>query len=438
MKRPFPFVRLAAPTLALAFGSGHPLDAADPSSTAEAMARPFMHHRVLFMDDPSTKASIAWTTSDELFEFHRVHWDTQPRGGDPANYAFRTDQVRSHPYTLVSDDRDNRIPQNIGHSVLLEELEPATTYYFIVVSGPHVSREFHFVTAPADERPFKLLFGGDSRRGPKWPAVHEERRRVNRLVASLVEQHPEVVAFVHGGDFCAKAEWTFLTDWLSDLELATTPSGRLLPIIPARGNHDRQVGFEEVFHWPGRKTNYYYATELSKRLVLITLNTEMSHGGDQRDWLAATLARYRASGPRQILVSYHVPAWGSVKDFAQGASQRQHWVPLFEEHRVDLVLESDHHSLKRTLPIYQERHDPERGIVYIGDGGLGVPQRDPDPSRWYLQSPGMTSNGHHVHLLDVSAETIRGEAIGLDGAVLDRFELRPPGHRAEGAATPPR
>lgn len=394
-------------------------------STAEQMARPFMHHRVLFMEDPSTKASIAWTTADEVFESHRVYWDTAPRGGDLTKYANHTDKVHSHPYTLVEKDKENRIPKNIGHSVLLEGLEPATTYYFVVASGKYVSREFHFITAPDDDRPLKLLFGGDSRRGPQWPEVHEDRRKVNRMIAGLVEKHPEVVAFVHGGDYCAKAEWTFMTDWLSDLELTTTPEGRILPIIPARGNHDRQVVFEEIFHWPGRETNYYYATELSKKVALITLNTEMSHGGDQRDWLEKTLKHYREGGRRWLLASYHVPAWGSVKEFTQGASQRQHWVPLFEDHQVDLVLESDHHSLKRTLPIYREKHDPEKGIVYIGDGGLGVPQRDPDPKRWYLQAPGMTSKSHHVHLLSFTNEKITGEAIALDGSVLDRFEIRP-------------
>lgn len=401
------------------------LTASDPGTIAEQMTRPFMHHRVLFMEDPSTKASIAWTTADELFEFHRVHWDVESRGGDPAKYAFKTEEVNSHPYTIVEDDRKKGIPKNIGHSVLLEGLKPGTTYYFVVVSGKYVSREFHFITAPSEGRPLKLLFGGDSRRGPQWPAIHEDRRKVNRMIAGLVGKHPEVVAFVHGGDYCAKAEWTFMTDWLSDLELATTESGRLLPIIPARGNHDRQVVFEEMFHWPGRKTNYYYATELSKRVVLLTLNTEMSHGGDQRDWLEKTLKFYRETGPRWILASYHVPAWGSVKEFAQGSSQRQNWVPLFEDHRVDLVLESDHHSLKRTLPIYRGKHDPEKGIVYIGDGGLGVPQRDPDPGRWYLQPPGMTSKAHHVHLLTFTDEKITGEAIGLDGVVLDQFEILP-------------
>lgn len=398
-------------------------EAEELGTVAEAMARPFMHHRVMFMHEPSTKAAVAWTTADELFDSHGVYWDTASRGGDLEKYAFKTNAIHSQPYTLIPKDKENKVPNNIGHSVLLEDLKPATTYYLVFVSGKYKSREFHFVTAPDDDRPFQLLFGGDSRRGPQWPEVHEDRRQVNQLMAGLLEEHPGIIALAHGADYCAKAEWTFMTDWLSDHELTTTKGGRLLPIIPARGNHDRGITFEEMFYWPKREHNYYYATDLTKGAVLLTLNTEISHAGDQRDWIAKTLKEYRSGEPRWVIAQYHVPAYGSVKEYAQGESQRQHWVPLFEEFQVDLVMEADHHSLKRTVPIYQDKENAEKGIVYIGDGGLGVPQRDPDTTRWYLQAPGMTSNGHHVHLIEFTDEMIKGTAIGLERKILDQFEI---------------
>ncbi len=398
-------------------------EAEELGTVAEAMARPFMHHRVMFMHEPSTKAAVAWTTADELFDSHGVYWDTASRGGDLEKYAFKTNAIHSQPYTLIPKDKENKVPNNIGHSVLLEDLKPATTYYLVFVSGKYKSREFHFVTAPDDDRPFQLLFGGDSRRGPQWPEVHEDRRQVNQLMAGLLEEHPGIIALAHGADYCAKAEWTFMTDWLSDHELTTTKDGRLLPIIPARGNHDRGITFEEMFYWPKREHNYYYATDLTKGAVLLTLNTEISHAGDQRDWIAKTLKEYRSGEPRWVIAQYHVPAYGSVKEYAQGESQRQHWVPLFEEFQVDLVMEADHHSLKRTVPIYQDKENAEKGIVYIGDGGLGVPQRDPDTTRWYLQAPGMTSNGHHVHLIEFTDEMIKGTAIGLERKILDQFEI---------------
>jgi acid phosphatase type 7 len=125
------------------------------------------------------------------------------------------------------------------------------------------------------------------------------------------------------------------------------------------------------------------------------------------------------------VLQYHVPAYPSVKAYENGAQQRQHWVPLFEQYQVDLVCEADDHMLKRTVPIYQDRHDPERGIVYIGDGGLGVPQRVPDLTRWYLKSPGFATPALHVHLIEFRDEDMRVTAIGMDRQPLDHFVLKP-------------
>jgi hypothetical protein len=96
-------------------------------------------------------------------------------------------------------------------------------------------------------------------------------------------------------------------------------------------------------------------------------------------------------------------------------------VPHFEEYRIDLALESHDHALKRTVPILQGTLD-EDGIVYIGDGGLGVPLRIPDATRWYLQGEqGMTRSAHHVHVLDFADGQLRGTAYGMGGEVLDEF-----------------
>lgn len=410
-------ISLAAAAAVLADGTA----VADEIGTpAERAQRPLMHFRVLWMHDPATEAVVSWSTLDPGSD-HRVYFDTESHDGKPDAYAHTARSIRSGRYTMLNSDAGT--PPAHYHHVHLRDLPPDTTIYFTIASDDLVSREFHFVTAPDEDRPLKVLFGGDSRRPPDLPEVHAKRREVNRLIASLAEEHPDILAFCHGGDYCSRAQWRFMTDWLSDHELTITGDGRILPIIPARGNHDREIVFEEMFYWPERSHDYYYSTHLSPSSVVVTLNTEISMGGDQRKWLAAELERLRAEPGKTILVQYHVPAYGSVKSFAQGAPQRQYWVPLFEKFQVDLVAESDHHSLKRTLPIYQGSHDPERGIVYIGDGGLGVPQRVTDPTRWYLQPPGMATSAFHVHIITFSGGAITAEAIGLGREVLDEVTI---------------
>lgn len=381
---------------------------------------PLMHVRVMWMHDPAHQAVVSWSTPSEGAS-HTVRYDTEPANAREGGYRHAAESSHNGQFTMTGDDEGT--PPAYYHHALLQNLDPDTTYYLVVESDGNTSREFHFVTAPEDSRQIKLLFGGDSRRPPALPEPHQDRREMNRRIAKLVDAQPGILALAHGGDYCSRAQWRFMTDWLSDHELTTTSSGRLLPIIPARGNHDRDVVFEEMFFWPNRDHDYHYATVLSRDVVFITLNTEISHAGDQRTWLEAELQEERAADRLWKVVQYHVPAYGSVKSYQQGESQRRNWIPLFEQYGVDLVCEADHHTLKRTLPIFQAQPDPERGIVYVGDGGLGVPQRKPDENRWYLQDPGLAMSAHHVHVLEFSDDVIRGRAIGIDGQVLDEFTI---------------
>jgi hypothetical protein len=380
------------------------------------------HQRVLWMENPSEEAVISWTTRTPGKD-HRVYFDTQSHNGDPAGYANHTQSFRDGTFTMVPED-EKWVKPGHYHHVHLKGLQPATTYYFVIASDGAVSREFHFVTALADDRPFALMFGGDSRIGTDEPYEHNDRRKMNLRMSAALKANPSILALVHGGDYCQRAQWRYLDAWLSDHELTMTDSGRMLPIIPTRGNHDVHVGFTEMFAWPDGPKHYYYSIKPSPEVALVVLNTEISLGGDQRKWLNRQLPKLRPSS-RWLFVSYHQPAYPSVRNMQDGASRRDNWVPLFEEYNVDLVCESHDHALKRTLPIRKGEPDHNGGITYIGDGGLGVPQRKPDPSRWWFASPGFTKPVHHFHLLEFAADGLRVRALGMEGETLDDFTLKP-------------
>ena len=410
------FLLFALVISGLAFLSGNSVAAAESERSSV-----FEHVRVLWMKNPAHEAVISWTTRTPG-KTHRVHYDIESRSASDENYAFRENTFKDGEYTMVAEDHEWSEP-GFYHHVHLSDLEANTTYYLVLESDGEFSREYHFRTAFADDQPFKVLFGGDSRIGRANPYDHNDRQMMNLRMAALVEENPEILALIHGGDYCMRAEWRYLDPWLADHELTTTEAGRLLPIIPARGNHDRQIGFEEMFTWP-EATDYYYTTQLSDRAALVTLNTEISLAGDQRSWLAEELPAVREQN-RWVIASYHRPAYSSVRNLQDGAARRDNWVPIFEKNNIDLVCESHDHALKRTLPIRSHAPDLENGIVYIGDGGLGVPQRQPDTSRWWLQEPGFAKSAHHVHLFEISEKEFRVRAIGMDGEILDDFTLSP-------------
>jgi hypothetical protein len=278
----------------------------------------------------------------------------------------------------------------------------------------------HFQTAPGPDAPFSLLFGGDSRSG------HAARREMNAMLARLANEavragRPPVVALAHGGDFVGDgrnlAEWVI---WLADHENTTNADGQLLPIIPTRGNHDVGILFNEIFDFPADDENYY-GISFGNQLRMVTLNTETSTAGRQQRWLDTELAAARPAH-RWLVAQYHKPAFPAVK-IPSGAYVS--WVPLFEEHNVDLVCEADGHCIKRSPPIRDYKIDPT-GVVYIGEGGLGVGQRTPKPGRWYLTGPhAKTGMGHHVQLLTFTADQLTCRVILLGGGVFDEVVLNP-------------
>ena len=75
------------------------------------------------------------------------------------------------------------------------------------------------------------------------------------------------------------------------------------------------------------------------------------------------------------------------------------------------------------MPIKAEKQDPS-GVVYLGEGGYGAPQRTPK-GLWYLEQPGFASKGDHHMELRVSAEKIDYKAVGMKGEVLDQHKFNP-------------
>ena len=206
--------------------------------------------------------------------------------------------------------------------------------------------------------------------------------------------------------------------WMSDHELTVCPDGRLLPVIPARGNHDVGKPYNEVFGFPDGDRNYY-GTNLGPKVRFITLNSEVSSAGDQAKWLDKELAEARPNN-RWLIAQYHRPVYPAVKSAASGLKS---WVPLFEKYNVDLVCEADGHNIKRTVPIRDNKPN-ENGVVYIGEGGLGVHQRTPKMDRWFIQSPGMADKGNHVFVLTFGNDELTGKCVLEDGSVRDTFSRK--------------
>jgi acid phosphatase type 7 len=390
-----------------------------------------IHPRIYWTENPASHAIVSWTSLEEG-SVHKVYYDTVSQK-DRSNYSFYTESGSNGKITVRKEDLLSGVPNAYYHHAELEGLQSSKKYFFRFCSDSTCSPEYFFITADNNAQNLSVLYGGDSRVGEEDeednnPAMHATRKKMNKLIAKMIVQKPEIKALIHGADYAMDATWKHLYHWFNDHELTITPDGRVLPLIISRGNHDHEIGFTENFRL-GKITEqnsdgYYYTTKLTDSIALITLNTETSMAGYQYKWLKKELPMTRAAN-KWLLVQYHKPAYPAVKDFNREdfVRVRKYWVPLFEENRIDIALESDGHALKKTVPILNNKPDP-KGIIYIGEGGLGVPQRNPHPERWYFKNGGHASSNHHVWLLDIKADTMKVKAFGANGEQILDFYLK--------------
>lgn len=388
-----------------------------------------MHPRVIWTENPEEHAIVSWT-STQLGEESYVLYDTVP--GLKNQQSKRTESAKDGKIFMRKMDYTEGVPEGYFHHAELNNLQPSTTYFFKVCTDGTCTEEYNFLTAPDSEIPISIISGGDSRMGGEKPRYagrtpFVERQKMNRLIATLTEEDPSILAYAHGGDYCTTADWRHLYWWFEDHMLTITKDKRMLPLIITRGNHEHEIGFLENF-WLGEISNeysdgYYFMTQLTPAVSLITLNTETSMAGKQLEFLEETLEERRQDF-KWMFAQYHKPAYPAVKDFDREDFYhvRRYWVPLFEKYKINMALESDGHSLKKTAPLLNGKIDAN-GIVYIGEGGMGVPQRKPDQSRWYFDEEGVAESAHHLWKIDVNDSITHTTAIGIEKDTLHSFSI---------------
>ena len=105
-------------------------------------AKDIEHMRVIFQENPSTEAYIAWSTIGPIpTGRNRVYFDTVSRDKDN-KYTQQKKAFLQKPYSYSF---------SMLHAVKLKNLKPNTTYYFKIRSGKATSREYHFKTTPNNE-----------------------------------------------------------------------------------------------------------------------------------------------------------------------------------------------------------------------------------------------------------------------------------------------
>jgi Calcineurin-like phosphoesterase len=179
-------------------------------------------------------------------------------------------------------------------------------------------------------------------------------RLTGQFLRRLLDDHPEIQFLVNGGDIVQNGRED---EWKRYRAVASTLYTNVVPIVPVVGNHDyrddpRLGNFSSVYGTSETSAHYYSLDLGSAMLIVLDSNVDLMTPAAQRAqtfWLARTLRA--VEGRRPVIVTYHHPVESS--DIANTVMPvppryiREHWLPLFREFGVKLVLNGHTHLYER-------------------------------------------------------------------------------------------
>jgi hypothetical protein len=341
-----------------------PLFAAAPPSRGPAKLKasedaPFRPDTLFltWQRDPTSTMTVQWVGAAGETADRRIYYAT------PREALWHVQPTCARPYPKT----DLRV-----FRAELTGLTPGTDYDFTIGKESPVYR-FRTMPAKATDT-IHFVSGGDCGVNSHTVANNVQAARQDPMFAVI------------GGDLgydngrSVATSLAFLRNYSRHM---VGRDGRLIPMLACIGNHEVEGGYNK----PRAKAPFFYALfdglfaetgyaalDFGDYLSLILLDTGHTSAiaGEQTGWLEKVL-KARQDHPNVLAVN-HVPAYPSYRSMkgllGTGAGNRKHWVPLFEKHRVPVVLEHHDHTFKRSKPLLGGL-EHANGVLYLGDGSWG-------------------------------------------------------------------
>jgi hypothetical protein len=180
-------------------------------------------------------------------------------------------------------------------------------------------------------------------------------REMGAAMKTFESNHPAQLLVTLGDNDYTESPRAFHRNWTAGFGWL---GGAGLGVAGTLGNHDIRVNdgryeYDEL----NMPRAHYRRTVGNVELFILNSNRVNSI---QTTWLKKVLP---ASTAVFQVVVFHHPAW-TCGEYRSNAATRRTWVPLFEQHGVDLVLNGHDHNYQR----FARRH----GVRYVVHGGGGA------------------------------------------------------------------
>jgi hypothetical protein len=311
------------------------------------------------------------------------------------------------------------------HRVVAGGLTPDTAYAYSIGDGsPSGWTPWKTVrTGPSRPRSFGFLYMGDPQCGLEaW----------GQLLDAAHRRHPDAAFLLIAGDLVDRGNER--TNW-DHFFLRASGVFETLPMLPCVGNHEYldqgprlyRASFELPANGPeGIDSNLVYSFEYANAFVAVLDSTlalaDSEMARKQADWLDDALSRSHATWK---FVMFHHPVYASHPT-RECPALGEAWVPIFDKHRVDLVLQGHDHAYLRTYPLREGRRvsTADQGTTYVVSvSGTKYCDQRPRPETAVGFTHRSTYQTIHV---DVYGGRLTYRSWDLDGRELDRFMIEKP------------
>ncbi|WP_435747791.1 Ig-like domain repeat protein [Nocardioides sp. SYSU DS0663] len=410
---------------------------------AGGLAPPAVDPALLYRPTAAPDRIALTPTADPATSQH-LSWRSSPEAGAPRVQLAAPSAGVVEPERTVTGTTETRTA-DLGyvmaeHRATVDGLQPGTTYLYRVGDGETWSEWSEFTTAEESFEDFSFVTYGD--------AQNDVKSYVSRAFREATEARPYAKVALHVGDLTdtdvSDAEWG---QWYDAAGFAM----RSMNLVATPGNHEYYPGPGLTPYWRnfGYPDNGPQASDRVEGLLrgsvwstdyqgvrFISLNSNHPHDTEVMAAQTAWLEQRLTDNPnRWTVVTFHHPLF-SVASGRDNATIRNAWLPLLEEHDVDLVLQGHDHTYGRgnlfaneqDLPAGASAEDSHRGPVYLVSvaGPKYYVADPPESNNWVANDAhlrAMVEETQMYQLVDVTDDELHVESWNVSGELIDGFTI---------------
>ncbi len=375
------------------------------------------------VENPYTAVAVNWRTDTSVHEgFCELTPAPEGRVEHENVQSFRATTItKEYNFTNKDGSVEPTIRSN-HHSYVINGLEAGQRYLYRVGAGEHWSEWFEYIVPSRGEK-LSFVYFGD-------PQV-DLKSQWSRVIRAAYRHQPDCAFMVYAGDLINRSgrdiewdEWFYAGSYI----LATIPQ------LMTPGNHDYKDAVLDP-HWNAQFTlpangakgvegSCYYVDYDNLRFISIDSGADNELRKEdgvklaaQKAWLTSVL---ESNTKKWVILTTHLPFY-SPKQSRDNKHIRDHFQPIIEKYKVDLVLTGHDHSYGRgrASDNPQEKHQ----VMYVVSVS-GPKLSEVGDKEW------MEHSGQHKQLyqiITIDNNKLKYESYAGDGSLFDQFSIKKTG-----------